>query len=92
MGAMKVLEADNSIEVLFSDVIMPGGMNGDELAKWALKQFPHIKVLLTTASSSEIQETMSSHGDDIHWLRKPYSRDELAQHIRSVLDTGIHRA
>lgn len=91
MGAMKVLEADNSIEVLFSDVIMPGGMNGDELAKWALKQFPHIKVLLTTASSSEIQETMSSHGDDIHWLGKPYSRDELAQRIRSVLDTGIHR-
>jgi DNA-binding LytR/AlgR family response regulator len=80
-----VLLADPEIEVLFSDVVMPGGMNGAQLAMAARGIRPDLKVLLTSgyAASALAQE----HGlpETLEVLAKPYKRDELARKLRLVI-------
>ncbi len=84
--ALRILAEDDSINLLFSDVVMPGGMNGYELAKQTTQQKPQLKVLLTSGFTSK---TIAHNGlarFSSHLLSKPYRKAELAQHIRLVLD------
>jgi signal transduction histidine kinase/CheY-like chemotaxis protein len=83
--ALGLLWADPEIEVLFSDVVMPGGMNGAQLAVAARSIRPGLRVLLTSghAASALAQE----HGlpETLEVLAKPYKRDELARKLRLVI-------
>ncbi len=84
--ALKILMEDDNIDLLFSDVVMPGGMNGYELAQQATQQKPALKVLLTSGFTSK---TIAHNGlarFSSHLLSKPYRKADLAQHIRLVLD------
>ena len=86
--ALAILKTDNEIDLLFSDVVMPGGINGFELAKQATELKPELKVLLTSGFTSK-----SVNHDDLirfssHMLGKPYRKSDLAQRIRVVLDAG----
>ena len=60
-SAMETLEARADIKVVFSDVIMPGGGNGLELASWLRAQHPRVKVQLTTG----YEELLSQRGKRI---------------------------
>ena len=74
------------IDILFSDVVMPGGINGYELAQKAVERRPAIKVLLTSGFTSR---TLAHNGlarFNANLLPKPYRKDQLAQRIRRVLD------
>ncbi|TPG52360.1 response regulator [Roseomonas nepalensis] len=75
------------IDIMFSDVVMPGGMNGAQLAVEARRLRPELKVLLT---SGYVGEPLTSKpiADDLDVLNKPYRRDELAQKLRVVLGRG----
>lgn len=86
--ALNVLNEVKHIDLLFSDVIMPGDMNGYELAKEANKLFPMLKVLLTSGfTSKETQEAqIKTYAAEL--LNKPYRRKDLAQRIRNELDTN----
>ena len=55
-SARNLLEKNENIDVLFTDILMPGDMNGRDLANWAVKKFPQLKVLLTTAAEKETQQ------------------------------------
>jgi DNA-binding NtrC family response regulator len=83
--ALGLLWADPEIEVLFSNVVMPGGMNGAQLAVAARSIRPGLRVLLTSghAASALAQE----HGlpETLEVLAKPYKRDELARKLRLVI-------
>ncbi len=89
--ALDILNADDSIDLLFSDVVMPGGMNGYELAQQAIqlahvRHRPEPKVLLTSGFTSK---TMAHNGlarFSAHLLSKPYRKHDLAQRIRLILD------
>ncbi len=84
--ALEILATDEEIDLLFSDVVMPGGMNGYELAQRATEQRPGLKVLLTSGFTST---TMAHNGLSrfaAHLLNKPYRKDNLAQRIRLVLN------
>ena len=89
--ALEILKADNNIDLLFSDVVMPGGMNGYELAQQATqlarsRNLPEPKVLLTSGFTSK---TMAHNGlarFSAHLLNKPYRKHDLAQRIRLILD------
>jgi len=84
--ALEILAGDVTLDLLFSDVVMPGGMNGFELAQQAMELKPGLKVLLTSGFTSK---TIAHNGlarFAIHLLSKPYRKDELAQRIRLVLD------
>ncbi|RLA40224.1 MAG: histidine kinase [Gammaproteobacteria bacterium] len=84
--AMEQLAAEPSIDLLFSDVVMPGGMNGYQLAEGAVEAMPELKVLL---ASGYTKKAISQNGQarfDANLLNKPYTQSELALQIRSLLD------
>ena len=84
--AMKALEAGATVDLLFSDIVMPGDMNGRKLARWVLQRRRGLKVLLTTGfSEEEVGECSVSEGG-LHLLKKPYTKEELARAVRAVLD------
>jgi PAS domain S-box-containing protein len=82
-GALDVLARDGDFRLLFTDIIMPGGMNGVALAQVVRRDYPHTQVLLTTGfADDKIDEGSKS----FELIRKPYRRAELNERIRAVLD------
>ena len=79
--ALQVLKSEQPVDLLLSDVIMPGGVNGVELARAAVTLRPGIKVLLSSGFAGESVDRAIDEGS---WpfLRKPYLQDELAEHLQ----------
>lgn len=84
--AIEILKREPEIDLLFSDVVMPGGMDGYQLAEMAKQMKPELSVLMATgyASQNNSINNESKVADVI--LYKPYSRSILAQRVRRVLD------
>jgi CheY-like chemotaxis protein len=82
--AIEVLETGKPVDLLFSDVVMPNGMTGIELAREAQRLRPGIKVLLTSGNSAEV---LARYGalDEFPIVSKPVARAELARRLASVL-------
>ncbi|WP_230530691.1 hybrid sensor histidine kinase/response regulator [Microvirga roseola] len=83
LAALDILGRDEKIDVLFSDVVMPHGMNGVELARKARELRPAIKILL---ASGYPMSALSSEGfgADISFISKPYRWTELSEKLRSL--------
>ncbi|MDP3803492.1 response regulator [Brevundimonas sp.] len=88
-AAMERLESDRPYDLLFSDVVMPGGMNGIELARRAVALRPNLQVLLT---SGYLGETARHEPHDFPLIDKPYKRAELAARLRAVLSGDLSRS
>ena len=85
--AMQFLSAaDMAIDILFSDIIIPGMKDGHELALWTRSQFPQYKVLLTTGLRTEFFNEQTVFNDGFNLMRKPYTLEKLAHSIREQLD------
>jgi CheY-like chemotaxis protein len=84
--ALDTLKDNDEIDLLFSDVVMPGGMNGYELAKQATAIKPDLKVLLTSGFTSKAITHDGLARFSRHMLSKPYRKSDLARRIRMVLD------
>jgi len=83
--ALELLDGNTHVDMLFSDVIMPGGINGVVLAREARRKRPGIRVLLTTGySEASIDNGAGQLEFDI--INKPYRRAELSRKIRILLD------
>jgi CheY-like chemotaxis protein len=93
-NALKVLAQApvGSIDLLFTDVVLPGGMNGQQLAQAAVDQHPSLKVLF---ASGYARDAIVHHGrldPGVQLIAKPFVQNELAARLRHVLDTpGIRR-
>lgn len=84
--ALKTLSSKKDIQMLFSDVVMPGSLNGYELAKKATEIKPDIKILLTSGFTSQsISKNNLDHFSN-NLLNKPYRKNELAERVRLVFD------
>ena len=83
--ALDRLASVERIDIVFSDVVMPGGMNGSQLAAEAQRLRPGIKVLLTSGYVADLDEGQVIGHGDLPVLSKPYRRDELARSLRLVL-------
>ncbi|EJZ22904.1 PAS domain S-box protein, partial [Rhizobium sp. Pop5] len=83
--ALDLLQENSQIALLFTDIVMPGGMTGDELAQEVRLLRPDIAVLFTSGYS---EPGLASKGivPGAQWLRKPYTAKELALKIRELLD------
>jgi CheY-like chemotaxis protein len=79
--ALQVLCSRNDIDLLFSDIVMPGDMDGFALAQHVREKFPKLPVLLATGYSSAAAHTESQ----IPILRKPYDSEALGAAIRTTL-------
>jgi CheY-like chemotaxis protein len=80
-SALAILASEAVVDLLFTDVVMPGGMSGPELAEAARRLRPDLRVLFTTGYADVLVE-----GSDRQVLRKPYGRRGLATAVRAVLD------
>ena len=83
---MRFLEIEPAIDLLFTDVVMPKGMSGRQLADLALKLRPELPVLFTTGYSRNAIVHQGRLDANVHLLGKPYTQRELAQKIHAILD------
>jgi len=84
--AIAQLKTSREIDLVFSDIIMPGGLSGYDLAAQVREEYPHVKILLTSGYSQGAADVSGSHKVDHEFLRKPYRLSELLQRIRVTLD------
>ncbi len=87
--ALALLAGGIEIDGLFTDVVMPGGINGWELIDRARRLRPGLPVLLCSGYAIE---TLGAHGrlpDDVVFLNKPYTKADLAGYLRRALDRRI---
>ncbi len=82
--ALSLLDKNADIDVLFTDMVLPDGMNGAELAAQILSRQPDIKVLYTTGYS-DAAAAPSNRSDTMDIIAKPYRRRELAQRLHAIL-------
>jgi CheY-like chemotaxis protein len=83
VAAIAHLAARPDIAMIFTDMVMPGGMTGYELAQAALAIKPDIKVLFTSGYAEPAIARLGLKTGA--WLKKPYTAEELAEKVRSVL-------
>jgi PAS domain S-box-containing protein len=90
-AALTLLDGAGSIDLLFSDLIMPGGMNGVMLAREIKRRRPRMRVLLTTGYAESSIERVDARGAEFELIQKPYKRIDLAAKVRQVIDgpTGV---
>jgi PAS domain S-box-containing protein len=82
--ALNRLQRGDKIDLVFSDVVMPGGMNGIALAQEIGNHYPHIPVLLTSGYSDVVQTAASRYTI----LRKPFQLPALEKSIREAMERG----
>jgi CheY-like chemotaxis protein len=82
--AFAILKSDQEFELLFSDLVMPNGMNGVELAREARLLNKDISVLLTSGYSGEVLERHQA-AEEFPIIDKPYRLADLAQRLRLIL-------
>ncbi len=86
VNALAVLAGGAQIDLLFTDVVMPGGLSGLELARQVSQLRPMLKVLFTTGYSEEALSDAGLLDDGAVVLHKPYTKAILANAISRVLD------
>ncbi|MFC3230596.1 CHASE domain-containing protein [Marinibaculum pumilum] len=86
--ALAVLQADDGIALLFTDLVIPGGLDGRQMAKAARQLRPGLPVLFTSGQARTAAPIRLPGAPPLRLLRKPYRFDELATAIRDLLDQG----
>ena len=76
------------IDLVFSDVVMPGGMSGFDLAHWMQENARAVPVLLTSGFAEDVARTGEMPAAELEILRKPYTGAELARALRKTLDAA----
>jgi PAS domain S-box-containing protein len=84
--AIAVLETNPDIQLVFSDIVMPGGVSGYDLARWVHTYRPHVKILLTSGFPSELGAESTPRLQALKILRKPHSLADLSLALRQLLD------
>lgn len=85
--AIELLSREGPVDLVFSDIVMPGGMSGYDIARWVRENQPAVKVMLTTGyNPGDGDGGEHHHGPELRILSKPYSRSQLAQAIHETLN------
>jgi CheY-like chemotaxis protein len=86
--ALRILERDLPIDLLFSDVIMPRGMSGVELAREARRRRPSLRVLLASGYTRDVLKDEDAASGELGFIAKPYQVSQLAEVVRTLLPSG----
>jgi PAS domain S-box-containing protein len=91
-SALVAFESARSVDLLFTDVVLPGSMNGVELASEIRRRNPTIAVLYTSGYTDRAKVDPASFGEDTDQLQKPFKKADLARKLRQALDRAGTRA
>ena len=86
-AALGLLDDRHHIDLLLTDVVMPNGMSGRDVANEVLKRDPRIKVLYTSGYTDNAVVHHGRLDQDVELLGKPYTRETLARTVRRILDS-----
>jgi two-component system cell cycle sensor histidine kinase/response regulator CckA len=92
MAMEKWAQKKSQIDLLLTDLMLPDGMNGRELADTLLAENPNLKVVFTTGYSYDEACKGMPLPDGFHFLQKPYPPATLVQTIKSALKTPLAAA
>jgi CheY-like chemotaxis protein len=83
--AYKMLKDGAQVDLVFSDLVMPGAFNGYDLAAKVAVEFPKLKMLLTSGYASDVVTDAMAHVRPHEILHKPYRQSDLAQRLQALL-------
>jgi len=87
LSALEALKAENGkFDLMFTDIVMPGGMHGPALAKEARAVFPHLPILYTSGYAEAAVLREGDIGNSFELVSKPYRLEELEEKVRNALD------
>ncbi len=86
-SALRLLDANSDVRLLFTDVVLPGGMNGRRLAEEAIRRRPTLKVLFTTGYARNAIVHQGRLDPDVEVVFKPFTYSQLAAKLRHALDS-----
>src|SRR5437763_5004075 len=89
--ALAILNRDHSVDLLFTDIVMPAGMSGTELARQASRLRPDLKVLLSSGYAREANHWRTARVE-FPFIAKPYRPATLGKKLEEVLAGGLLRA
>lgn len=87
-AALDLLERGERFDLLLTDVVMPGGVDGIRLAEEARRRIPGIRVLYTTGHSDSDRLRDAANAPRSALLRKPFAKSTLQERLRSLLESG----
>jgi len=87
-SALELIEGGEPFDLLFTDVVIPGGMSGRDLAEEVARRRPGLKVLYTSGYTDDAIVHQGKLDDGVLLLTKPYRRNQLAKMIRLALNGG----
>ena len=90
-SALSIIESGMPIDLLFTDVVMPGTLKSTELARKARERMPNLAVLFTSGYSENAIVHSGRLDDNVELLSKPYTREALARKLRHVLANAAQR-
>jgi signal transduction histidine kinase len=85
-AALEIIGRGPDIDLLFTDIVMPGGMNGRQLGDEAMRQKPKLKVLFTTGYTANAIVHHGRLDHDVELISKPFTNETLGRKIRTILD------
>lgn len=83
--AYEMLKGGAQVDLVFSDLVMPGTLNGYDLAAKIAQEFPDLKVLLASGYASDVITSSMEHDGPLDILHKPYRQSDLAQRLHAML-------
>jgi len=83
-AALALIEAGTPVDLLFTDIVLPGEVNGKELAKMTQARWPKIKVLLTSGFD-QTKGSAAATGGEEQVLGKPYRKADLGRALQQAL-------
>ena len=87
-AALQLIEPGEALDLLFTDIVIPGGVSGRDLADEARKRRPGLKVLYTSGYTDNAIVHHGKLDGGVLLLTKPYRRNQLAEMIRKALGGG----
>jgi len=82
---LEAIQSQHDIDLVLSDVIMAGGMNGPELAAKAIKVRPDLKILFMSGYAPGSVRQMQDLPDSIDLVNKPFTRNDLTEKVKKAL-------
>jgi CheY-like chemotaxis protein len=86
-SALRVLEEQDRVDLIFSDIVLTGGINGVELVREARSRCPHLKALFTSGYARDAMVHNGRLDADVKMIGKPFTFGGLASRVRDVLDS-----